>query len=791
MTMPDDVLAVDERLDALDDDTIEKAHSSLCEAPGLTPAQVQAHHALARQAARRGLEAACGEHLSKVKIAVDYETLTQDSARTFANAGMLDPDIAKAVDEFAETVDLAPDEPVGVYTSLTTAGYEVTIDLPDADLEMAKYNHNHDARGRFGTGGSKAPASGTMIDKVRANGGLTIRATGQEPKAGYIVAVRGHNREIPEADFFDPVKGPKAIEQYLLDKRDAMKAEPGQPGRWLGFWHDTKNGEVTIDVVEQHMNRDSAVKAGAARNQQAIWDVKNMAEIATGGTGDRADKSAAGHDGGGPGGLRHDDRRGDRGVRPQDVGAHRGGDAGLEAVVEKRTYVRDSKGRFATVGTGGSLQSRASLSHGSRTLTPADHRLIQSMGLKRAFRMDYNESYNKGVEQRDAMHTPTIMSQRHERIKRNLLALKAEPGRTFEAESYASAIVQDMGWIDGVLGEKRFFRRTLFGTDGYGVAMGAMGRIPEVMGKASDPIADYIAVEKFNSHHDSRGRFATHSGRSVPSVSGVISGNTKPDLIVVTDPYGDGIRLTKADSMYHHMVRRPDGSWGLSPERQALHDKIVADTVAGVPVSSNPTVYMLGGGPAAGKTTMLEKGGLSVPTTGEGGSKRMAVLVNADEVKAALPEYATAPRHMAAEFAHEESSWVSKRIQEVAIHGKRDVVLDGTGDSKPQKLAAKIQQARDHGYRVEGHYATVPTEMAVERARRRGERTGRVVPDSVVRGTHADVSRTFPVAHHLFDKVTLYDTTDGARKIAEGTHGSGLTILDQAAYAAFVDKGKE
>jgi predicted ABC-type ATPase len=275
----------------------------------------------------------------------------------------------------------------------------------------------------------------------------------------------------------------------------------------------------------------------------------------------------------------------------------------------------------------------------------------------------------------------------------------------------------------------------------------------------------------------------------------------KPDIITVTDPYGEQVQLTKSMSMWHHLEQKPDGSWGFTPERERLHRQIIQDTLRGVPRSDNPTLFMLGGGPAAGKSTMINSGGISVPTTGEKDrsgkpTAREAVLVNADEVKAALPEYHSMGK-AGSSFVHEESSWVAKQIQAAALAGKRDVVLDGTGDSKVQKLAAKIQQAREAGYRVEGHYATVPTDVAVARSEKRyqdglarGE-TGRHVPEEVVRGTHADVSRTLPQAHDLFDVVNLYDTMDGARLIATGTRGKPLNILDPAAYAAFLAKGNE
>jgi hypothetical protein len=57
--------------------------------------------------------------------------------------------------------------------------------------------------------------------------------------------------------------------------------------------------------------------------------------------------------------------------------------------------------------------------------------------------------------------------------------------------------------------------------------------------------------------------------------------------------------------------------------------------MSGVPKSSDPTFYMLGGGPAAGKSTLIERGDIAVPSV----EKKQAVLVNPDVVKESLPEY--------------------------------------------------------------------------------------------------------------------------------------------------------
>jgi hypothetical protein len=104
----------------------------------------------------------------------------------------------------------------------------------------------------------------------------------------------------------------------------------------------------------------------------------------------------------------------------------------------------------------------------------------------------------------------------------------------------------------------------------------------------------------------------------------------------------------------------------------------------------------------------------------------------------------------------------------------------------------KIDTARSAGYKVEAHYVTLPTELAIKNARERGERTGRFVPDEVVRATHVGVSQTFPAIVHKFDSVKLYDTSERGktRLILSGVAGN-IDIIDPKAYNEFLAKGNE
>lgn len=255
-------------------------------------------------------------------------------------------------------------------------------------------------------------------------------------------------------------------------------------------------------------------------------------------------------------------------------------------------------------------------------------------------------------------------------------------------------------------------------------------------------------------------------------------------------------KLTPQDSLWHHLVPDGRGGYELSQERALLHSQIINEATNNVPESTDPTFYMLGGGPATGKTRMLKSGQTDVP------DRSKAVYINADDAKEKLPEnsrmrnsQSDADYFNSASFSHEESSILAKGIQAKAIRNHQDIVLDGTGDSAVSKLASKVEQARQEGYKVNGVYVTVPTNVAWDRAVKRAlgpER--RYVPESVLRQTHADVSVTLPLAMkaNLFDKVTLWDNNGSTPfVIASQYKGSAPTGTDSQAWKDFIAKANQ
>jgi len=229
----------------------------------------------------------------------------------------------------------------------------------------------------------------------------------------------------------------------------------------------------------------------------------------------------------------------------------------------------------------------------------------------------------------------------------------------------------------------------------------------------------------------------------------------------------------------------PDGSY--TPERQRLHESIIGKALQGVTPSAHPTVYMMGGGTASGKSTMIRGGFVALP--------KNSVHVDSDEIKGQLPEYQAmlaAGDEVAAGYAHEESSYLAKQIMARSIASGLDAVMDGTGDSGIEKLRKKVAGWRAKGHKVIANYATVPTETALQWAKKRGEETGRVVGPPFIVKNHKTVSQIVPQAiqEGLFDELKLFDNSSGQSQLVASSRGKKSQIHNQELWNSFVQKGR-
>jgi len=315
---------------------------------------------------------------------------------------------------------------------------------------------------------------------------------------------------------------------------------------------------------------------------------------------------------------------------------------------------------------------------------------------------------------------------------------------------------------------------------------------------------------------------------------------------LAADMVSQGLDPTKHDPDYKTLRKH------ISPQRAALHDEIIdshfvnEDGSRKTPPTGQPEYVFMGGGPASGKSSMLAEGAgpewagngtNRSDSRGGKGTDSHSVAINADEIKGELPPYkqlvggkdskggvgvdGRVGQMAAASTVHEESSLLSKAVNDRAIQSGFNVILDGTGDNSSKSMTSKIDNVRNardpegasHNYKVTGVYATVPTAVAVDRARTRGlpvgekyakagenpkdpstwtgRGQGRYVNESITVGTHRGVSQVFPNVVGQFDSATLFDTSGTPpRLIFSGGKGKSTVVHDEKAYADFLAKGQ-
>jgi predicted ABC-type ATPase len=242
-------------------------------------------------------------------------------------------------------------------------------------------------------------------------------------------------------------------------------------------------------------------------------------------------------------------------------------------------------------------------------------------------------------------------------------------------------------------------------------------------------------------------------------------------------------RFGTVDSLHAHTG--PGGA--LTPQRLALHDRIVSEALAGHAPQLTPVATFMGGGPASGKSHLPGPAG-----------PEDSVHIDPDQIKELLPEYnemqAQGEGTAAAAYTHEESSALSKRIEAEAIGNRMNLTLDGVGNSSAENMTRRIAAAKAAGYRVRSRYVTIDTEEALRRNRTRLAETARWVPEVVIRDKHAKVSRVFPhlIGHGLLDEAELWDNNvpKGSQPVLIGSKPAAgqWQVHDPAAYQRFLDK---
>jgi predicted ABC-type ATPase len=225
----------------------------------------------------------------------------------------------------------------------------------------------------------------------------------------------------------------------------------------------------------------------------------------------------------------------------------------------------------------------------------------------------------------------------------------------------------------------------------------------------------------------------------------------------------------------------PDGTY--TADRQALHDAIIRKLFPGIATpSDHQIVYVMGGGPASGKSSMTDQ--LDTPNV---------IKVDPDKIKVFLPEFKElkdAGDQLAGQAVHEESSELAKQIVDLGVKSQYNVLIDGTGDNTYENLLGKIAKYRAGGGELVANYVTLDVDEAIRRSDKRArENPDRAkVPHDYIREVYRNISDIIPKAirDNIFDDLTIWDNSgDKAVPIAHYANGT-LDVIDQVKWDHFL-----
>lgn len=219
---------------------------------------------------------------------------------------------------------------------------------------------------------------------------------------------------------------------------------------------------------------------------------------------------------------------------------------------------------------------------------------------------------------------------------------------------------------------------------------------------------------------------------------------------------------------------------------QTVHLPIIQDILKHAdkpPAGKKPVCFLYGGGSASGKSTVINN--IVKPILDKTGLK--FAELDCDALKEKFPEFSIfSQENQTTAFMrlHRESSDLTNECMDVLIKGGRCFTWDGCmGDvTRYQKLIDRLKKAN---YEIHIVGVTVPTEIAIQRAKSRN----RKVPDDIIRRSHAGFATAFPQIIKMgVDSYSLYDNSQPAGESNQCIINSN-GIQNPEMYTKFLQKG--
>lgn len=180
-----------------------------------------------------------------------------------------------------------------------------------------------------------------------------------------------------------------------------------------------------------------------------------------------------------------------------------------------------------------------------------------------------------------------------------------------------------------------------------------------------------------------------------------------------------------------------------------------------------------------------------------------SLVIDSDKIKGMIPEYKkmlgsgdSILIQKAAAYVHEESSMISKRIQERAMREGIASVFDGINNISADKVLKKVALLKEQsmGRRIRADYVSLDTDLSLKLAAARAKKTGREVPLEVIIESNRGVSAMMPevIKRKIFDELYLWDSNvNGTPRLILKQIDGVLSIENKELYQRFLEKAQK
>lgn len=201
-------------------------------------------------------------------------------------------------------------------------------------------------------------------------------------------------------------------------------------------------------------------------------------------------------------------------------------------------------------------------------------------------------------------------------------------------------------------------------------------------------------------------------------------------------------------------------------------------TAAETPEKRAPICILTSGGTASGKTSAID----------EFAKEFTSLRIDFDRIKKLLPEYVELvglKHRKASEYVQSESIKIGGKLFKKAIKEKADVIYEKTLDN-PVRTISDIKDLRKKGYAIYIVATHLTLEEGLKRAEERFFRSGRHVPDNVIRRIYTGVPSSLFEIKDKVDGIYLFDNNGERLELMFQRIGPDALVINRNLYDRYL-----